>query len=68
MCTKCKLQLSEHLINHQAQPTANTIATQSDSLQVLISQKFFDEATSQDLIKIQQLISKARSDENLINT
>jgi len=59
MCAKCKLQLGECLINHQAQPAANTI---NDSLQFLISQQFFDEATSNDLIKIQKLISDACSD------
>jgi hypothetical protein len=70
MCTKCKLQLSEHLINHQAQLMANTIDTSSDSVQFLISQNFFDEGTSnsKDLIKIQELISEARNGEKLINT
>jgi len=68
MCAKCKLQLGEHFISHQAQPMANTIDAASDSLQSLISQNFFDEATSNDLMKIQQLISEARSGENLINT
>jgi hypothetical protein len=73
MCAKCKLQLGEHLINHQAQPAANTIDASNDSLQFLISQQFFDEDTSQDLIKIQKQISDTRSDEkanseqNLIN-
>jgi len=68
MCAKSKLQLGEHFISHQAQPMANTIDAASDSLQSLISQNFFDEATSNDLMKIQQLISEARSGENLINT
>jgi hypothetical protein len=73
MCAKCKLQLGKHLINHQAQPAANTIDASNDSLQFLISQQFFDEDTSQDLIKIQKLISdtcsdeKANSEQTLIN-
>jgi hypothetical protein len=71
MCAKCKLQLCEHLTNHQAQPAANTINDSNNSLLFLISQRLFDEATSQDLIKIQQMISDARSDnennEKLIN-
>jgi hypothetical protein len=51
MCTKCKLQLGKHLTNHQVQTTANKTDisndTSSDSLQNLITQKLFDEATSQ---------------------
>jgi hypothetical protein len=65
MCAKCKLQLGEHLITHNA---ANTISDSSDSLQFLISQKFFDEATSKDLIKIQKMISESRdSSQNITN-
>jgi len=49
MCAKCKLQLGEHWISHQAQDTANNIDVSndisSDSLQDLITQKCFDEAT-----------------------
>ena len=71
MCAKCKLQLGEHLISHNVQNAANTIRDSSDSLQYLISQQFFDEATSNDSIKIQYMISDARSDsdanDNLIN-
>ncbi len=37
MCTKCKLQLGEHLIPHQAQTAENTISDSSYSLQYLIS-------------------------------
>ncbi len=33
MCTKCKLQLGEHLISHNTQNAANTISDSSDSLQ-----------------------------------
>ncbi len=72
MYTKCKLQLGKHLINHQAQTTANKTDisndTSSDSLQNFITQKLFDEATSQDWIKIQQFISdNTQSDHYLIN-
>jgi hypothetical protein len=71
MCAKCKLQLGEHLINHSTQNAANTISISSASLQYLISQQFFDQATSKDLIKIQELISEAcnasDTNDNLIN-
>ncbi len=71
MCAKCKLQLGEHLINHSAQNAANTISISSASLQYLISQQFFDQATSKDLIKIQKLISEAcnasDANDNIIN-
>jgi hypothetical protein len=68
MCAKCKLQLGEHLINHKVQNAANLISDSSDSLQYLITQDFFDEATSKDLIKIQEMISEARkTNDNLIN-
>jgi hypothetical protein len=62
------LQLDKHLINHNVQNAANTISDSSDSLQYLISQQFFDEATSENLIKIQQMISETRdASDNLIN-
>ncbi len=68
MWAKCKLQLDKHLINHNVQNAANTISDSSDSLQYLISQQFFDEATSENLIKIQQMISETRdASDNLIN-
>ena len=71
MCSKCKLQLGKHLINHNAQNAANSISDSSDSLQFLISKQFFDEATSKDLIKIQEMISETRNhsdaNDNLIN-
>jgi len=59
MCAKCKLQLGEHLIDHNMQNAANLISAASDSLQNLLSEQFFDNATSKDLIKIQQMISDA---------
>jgi len=37
----------------------------SHSLQYLISQQFFDKATSNDLIKIQQMISEAHNDSDV---
>jgi hypothetical protein len=44
------------------------ISAASDSLQNLLTKQFFDEATSKDLIKIQQLICDARNaSDNLIN-
>jgi hypothetical protein len=52
MCAKCKLQLGEHLITHNVQNAANSISDSSDSLQYLILQQSFDEATSKDLINI----------------
>ncbi len=58
MCAKCKLQLGEHLITHNMQNAANSISDSSDSLQYLILQQSFDEATTKDLINIQNLISK----------
>jgi hypothetical protein len=68
MCAKCKLQLGEHLIIHNVQNAANLISDSSDSLQFLITQNFFDEATSKDLIKIQEMISEAcKTNDNLIN-
>jgi hypothetical protein len=68
MCAKCKLQLGEHLISHNAQNAANLISAASDSLQNLFSKQFFDEATSKDLITIQQMISDVRNaSDNLIN-
>jgi len=68
MCTKCKLQLGEHLIDHNEQNAANLISAASDSLQNLILKQFFDEAMSQDLIKIQQMISDTRNaSDNLSN-
>ncbi|MFN9941128.1 MAG: hypothetical protein ACK56I_16785, partial [bacterium] len=54
MCAKCKLQLGEHLIDHNMQNAANLISAASDSLQNLLSKQFFDEAMSKDLMKIQQ--------------
>jgi hypothetical protein len=68
MCAKCKLQFGEHLISQNMQNAADSISDSSDSLQYLISQQCFEEATSKDLIKIQELISEARnSKDNLIN-
>jgi len=65
---KCKLKLGEHLINHNVQNAANLISDSSDSLQYFITQNFFDEATSKDLIKIQEMISEAhKTNDNLIN-
>ncbi len=62
------MQLGEHLIDHNAQNAANLISAASDSLQNLISKQFFDDATSKDLIKIQQLISDApNANDNAIN-
>ncbi len=62
------MQLGKHLINHNAQNDANSISDSSDSLQYLISQQFFDEATCKDLTKIQEIISEKRNaNDNLIN-
>jgi hypothetical protein len=50
------------------QNAANLISDSSDSLQYFITQNFFDEATSKDLIKIQEMISEAhKTNDNLIN-
>jgi len=69
MCAKCKLQLGEHLIDHNVQNAANLIGTAIESMQNLISKQSFDEATSKDLIKIQQMICDMQNaSENLINT
>jgi hypothetical protein len=69
MSAKCKLQFDKHLINNNTQNAANLISDYSDSLQYLISQKFFDEVTSKDLIKIHELISETHANsDNLINT
>jgi hypothetical protein len=68
MCAKCKLQLGEHLSDHNSQNAANLISAASDSMQNLISKQFFDEATSKDLIKIQKMISDTQNaSDNLIN-
>ncbi len=68
MCARCKLQYSEHLINQNAQNTANLINAADDSLQNLISKQFFDEAMFKDLLQVQNLIKYARdSSANLIN-
>jgi hypothetical protein len=68
MCAKCKLQLGEHLIDHNVQNAANLIGTAIESMQNLISKQSFDEATSKDLIKIQQMICDMQNaSENLIN-
>jgi len=62
------LKLGEHLINHNVQNAANLISDSSDSLQYFITQNFFDEATSKDLIEIQEMISEAhKTNDNLIN-
>ncbi len=69
MCAKCKLQLGEHLIDHNEQNAANLISAASDLLQNLLSKQIFDEATSKDLFKIQQMISNAlKANDDLINT
>ncbi len=68
MCAKCILKIGKHLINHNAENAANLISAASESLQDLISKQFFDEATSEDLIKIQQMICDAQNAiDNLIN-
>jgi hypothetical protein len=79
MYAKCKLQFGEHLIEQNTQNTANLNNAANDSLQNLITNQFFDEATSKDLLHIQKLINDKRSasdisinaqkdSENLINT
>jgi len=68
MCARCKLQYGEHLIDQNAQNTANLINAADDSLQNLISKQFFDEATFKDLLLVQNLIKDAReASANLIN-
>jgi hypothetical protein len=68
MCARCKLQFGEHLIEKNAQNAANLISAANDSLQNLISKQFFDEATSNDLLQVQNLIREARqASENLIS-
>jgi hypothetical protein len=68
MCTRCKLQFGEHLIEQNAHNTANLINAANDSLQNLISKQFFDEATFKDLLQVQNLIKDAReASANLIN-
>jgi hypothetical protein len=68
MCARCKLQFGEHLIEQNAQNTANLICATDESLQNLISKQFFNEATSKDLLQIQKLISDVCNvSENLIN-
>jgi len=59
MCARCKLQFGEHLIEQNAQNTADLINATNDSLQNLISKQFFDEATSKDLLQVQKLIKDA---------
>ena len=67
MCARCKLQYGEHLIDQNAQNTANLINAADDSLQNLISKQFFDEATFKDLLQVQNLIKDAReASDNLI--
>ncbi len=56
----CKLQFGEHLIEQNAQNATNLISAASESLQNLITKQFFDEATSKDLLHIQNLIKEAR--------
>jgi hypothetical protein len=60
MCARCKLQFGEHLIEQNAQNATNLISAASESLQNLITKQFFDEATSKDLLHIQNLIKEAR--------
>ncbi len=68
MCARCKLQFGEHLIKQNAQNAANLINAANDLLQNLISKQFFDEATSKDLLLVQNLIKDAReASENLIS-
>ncbi len=74
MCARCKLQFGEHLIKQNVQNAANLISATSDSLQNLITKKFFDEATSKELLQIQKLIKDAHNasdnslnSDNLIN-
>jgi hypothetical protein len=80
MCAKCKLQLGEHLLNHQAQNSTNKIDisndttinhqcqhNESDSLQTLINQAQFDDFTSKDLIDFQKVLrDSAQNSQNLI--
>ena len=67
MCARCKLQYGEHLIDQNAQNTANLINAADDSLQNLISKNFFDEATFKDLLQVQNLIKDTReASDNLI--
>jgi hypothetical protein len=56
-----QIAIRKHLIIHSEQNAANTISDSSDSLQYLISKQFFDEGTSIDLIKIQEMISEAHN-------
>jgi hypothetical protein len=68
LCARCKLQFGEHLIEQNAQNTANLINTANELLQNLITKQFFDEATSKDLLHVQKLISDAReASANLIS-
>jgi hypothetical protein len=68
MCARCKLQFGEHLIEQNVHNAANLISAASDSLQNLITKQFFDEATSKDLLHIQNLIKDARlASENSLN-
>ncbi len=68
MCARWKLQFGEHLIEQNAQNTANLISAADESLQNLISKQFFDETTSKDLLQVQKLISDAHNASgNLIN-
>ncbi len=68
MCSRCKLQFGEHLIEQNTQNAANSINATNDSLQNLISKQFFDEATFKDLLQVLNLIKDARkASENLIN-
>ncbi len=68
MCARCKLQFGEHLIEQNKQNDTNLISAASDSLKDLLTKQFFDEATSKDLLKIQQLICDAcNTSDNLIN-
>jgi hypothetical protein len=68
LCARCKLQFGEHLIEQNAQNTANLINAANELLQNLITKQFFDEATSKDLLHVQKLISDAReASANLIS-
>jgi hypothetical protein len=69
MCARFKLQFGEHLIEQNAQNTANLISAAEESLQNLITKEFFDEATSKELRQVQKLICDTRNaSDNLINT
>jgi hypothetical protein len=82
MCAKCKLQLGEHLINHQNTNSANKIDIseqlslnkqchhfQSEVTPVLINNFPFQEFNSQEFIELQNAIRENTKDaENLLKS